>query len=188
VSTTSAVRHQAGAEPAARQHAAVSASRHLAVLAAERARLERVVAELVAAAPSELTGQDDLGEIASASQHPADVASETLEREVDLGLLDEFRAALAEVDAAVARVADGTYGTCQRCAERIASERLRAVPATRWCLGCAQVAERDQRWASPSERRRAAILPDAEFLPRDDDFDADVPVERSSEEAAVTIR
>ena len=40
----------------------------------------------------ERTEEEDVGEIASSSQHPADVASETYEREVDFGLVEDFRA------------------------------------------------------------------------------------------------
>jgi RNA polymerase-binding transcription factor DksA len=180
--STSAVPVAAGAEPARGRAAA------LAALSAERRRIERVVGELVAAAPAEHSEEEDLGEVAAASQHPADVASETFEREVELGLLEDFRAALVEVDHAVSRVGSGSYGACERCRQPIARDRLDALPATRWCVGCAEVAERDQRWASPVERRRSALLRDAEFLPRDDELDADSSVEPTSEEAAVTIR
>lgn len=186
VSTSPAPLRHAGIDGA--DGPSATRDRALTALAAERNRIERVVAELAAAALSEQSAEEDLGEIAAASQHPADVASETFEREVEFGLLDEFRTVLAEVDHAVARVADGTYGTCQRCGQHIATDRLHAVPATRWCLVCAEVAERDQRWTSPADRQRTAVLRDAEFLARDDELDADIGTERSSEEAAVTIR
>lgn len=45
---------------------------------------------------------------------------------------------LAEVEDAVARLADGRYGYCQRCAGRIGAERLSARPSTRWCISCAR--------------------------------------------------
>ena len=128
-------------------------ARAVLALGAERRRLDRVVAELGANGLDMRTQEEDLGEIASASQHPADVASETFEREVELGLIDDFRAALGEVAAAELRVAAGTYGTCERCGGAVGEERLVAVPATRWCLPCAEAVERDARWRTPGRRR-----------------------------------
>ena len=49
---------------------------------------------------------------------------------------------LDEIDAAQARLAAGTFGTCQQCARSIPLARLRAVPATRLCLDCERAVER----------------------------------------------
>ena len=49
---------------------------------------------------------------------------------------------LDEIDAAQARLAAGTFGTCQQCARAIPLARLRAVPATRLCVDCERAAER----------------------------------------------
>ena len=131
-------------------------ARAVVALDVERRRLDRVVAELGAYGLDMRTQEEDLGEIASASQHQADVASETFEREVELGLIDEFRATLGEVAAAELRVADGTHGTCERCGGAVGAERLVAVPATRWCLPCAEAVDaRNARWRMPGPRRRA---------------------------------
>ncbi len=43
---------------------------------------------------------------------------------------------LREIEAALARIADGTYGVCEVCGGAIGRDRLRALPATRRCLGC----------------------------------------------------
>jgi RNA polymerase-binding transcription factor DksA len=67
-------------------------------------------------------------------QHPADVASDTFEREKDLSILDQIEAELADVERALARLDDGTYGCCQACGDAIDDERLAAVPATRFCV------------------------------------------------------
>lgn len=55
-------------------------------------------------------------------------------------LLSEQRTAmervLKEIDAAFARIEDGTYGTCLSCAKPIPAERLEILPYTRHCVGC----------------------------------------------------
>ena len=48
------------------------------------------------------------------------------------------RAVLAEVDAALARLDDGTYGWCVRCTGAIGLPRLEVAPRTRFCIDCAQ--------------------------------------------------
>jgi RNA polymerase-binding transcription factor DksA len=44
--------------------------------------------------------------------------------------------ALAEVDAALARIDDGSYGLCVSCGGRLSAERLAALPSASWCLSC----------------------------------------------------
>jgi RNA polymerase-binding transcription factor DksA len=46
------------------------------------------------------------------------------------------RAELAEIDAALERIAEGTFGSCVRCGGAIGHQRLRAVPETPYCLAC----------------------------------------------------
>lgn len=41
-----------------------------------------------------------------------------------------------ELDAALLRLQDGSYGLCQRCGGAVGRQRLRALPAVRMCLGC----------------------------------------------------
>jgi RNA polymerase-binding transcription factor DksA len=103
-------------------------------LAEARRQWQRQRAELVA---DGLVGQGEAaatGELDHGGQHPADLASELLEREIDLGLIDEAEDILAEIDAAEARLEAGTYGRCETCDAAIAYERLRAVPWARRCV------------------------------------------------------
>jgi RNA polymerase-binding transcription factor DksA len=51
------------------------------------------------------------------------------------------RTALAEVDAALGRMDDGSYGACQGCAGTIPVERLEAMPAAAYCVSCQQLRE-----------------------------------------------
>jgi hypothetical protein len=52
------------------------------------------------------------------------------------GTLERERAELAEIDAALERIAEGTFGSCVRCGGAIGHQRLRAVPETPYCMAC----------------------------------------------------
>ncbi len=51
------------------------------------------------------------------------------------------RQLLREIELALQRVEDGSYGECEECGEPIAVGRLRASPTTRYCIGCAEAME-----------------------------------------------
>ena len=80
--------------------------------------------------------EDDIGELVSSSadNHLADTASETYDREFDEGLGEDAGRHLAEIDAALGRIANGTYGRCEVCGREIDEERLEAVPWTTLCI------------------------------------------------------
>lgn len=81
-------------------------------------------------------------DVATDDEHDPEGHTIAWERQQVAALLDESRAALAGVDAAAARVDDGTYGTCVRCGREISAERLDALPATPCCLDCADRPDR----------------------------------------------
>jgi RNA polymerase-binding transcription factor DksA len=99
-------------------------------LAHERDR----VTDLIAGLRSEGLDQEEseqTGELTHYDQHPADQASETFEREKDLSILERLESELAEIEAALQRVDDGTYGLDEVTGEPIDPERLEALPAAR---------------------------------------------------------
>jgi RNA polymerase-binding transcription factor DksA len=51
-------------------------------------------------------------------------------------LVESVRRELDEIDAALARIAEGRYGTCQSCGGPMGLQRLRAIPEARYCMGC----------------------------------------------------
>ncbi|NEA52046.1 TraR/DksA C4-type zinc finger protein [Streptomyces sp. SID10815] len=61
--------------------------------------------------------------------------------EVRIALAASARMVLADVEAALARLADGSYGACHLCRRPIARERLEIVPQARYCARCQQVRE-----------------------------------------------
>ena len=78
------------------------------------------------------------GEINVVDQHPADVATETADRELDLSRVAMFESRLRQIDDAFDRLRQGSYGTCVDCGQPIPDERLRLVPDTPYCVKDAQ--------------------------------------------------
>jgi len=73
----------------------------------------------------------------------ADAGSELFERSRDLSIVEDVDAQLADIEHATARLANGSYGSCEACGKPIGPERLAARPATRFCLEDQQGAERE---------------------------------------------
>jgi RNA polymerase-binding transcription factor len=74
--------------------------------------------------------------------HLADSATETLDRELELTLEDNAGHMLASIDAALARIDEGTYGQCENCGRQISGERLEALPYATKCIECKRLEER----------------------------------------------
>ena len=73
----------------------------------------------------------------SDDEHDPEGATIAFERERTAALRGQVEAHLGEIDHALERVAAGTYGLCRSCRRPIATERLRALPVTELCIGCA---------------------------------------------------
>lgn len=104
------------------------------VLAAERAwtlerlaGLERELAAIIES--SAAAGADD--------EHDPEGATLAFERQHAATLVREARQQLAQIDAALLRLAEGRYGRCERCGQPIGAARLAARPVTTLCIGCA---------------------------------------------------
>jgi RNA polymerase-binding transcription factor DksA len=89
-----------------------------------------------------LTTESEAESLAELSSNAQDLGTETFNRERDLSILEHIDAELADVEHALRRLDDGTYGTCEACGKPIGDERLEAMPAARFCLDDRSVAER----------------------------------------------
>jgi RNA polymerase-binding transcription factor DksA len=105
-----------------------------AVLAAERAAalqrlagLEREFAGIVDAA----------GQASVDDEHDPEGATIAFERQHVAALAGQARERLAEIDAAMERLAQGSYGSCEHCGQPIPQARLAARPMTTACVSCA---------------------------------------------------
>jgi len=99
-------------------------------LQAEQQRVEGLV-ESVRGEFGDGSEGEQGSELADYDQHPADLGSDTFEREKDLSILEQLENDLAEIQAALRRVDEGTYGVDEVTGEPIAPERLDAVPTAR---------------------------------------------------------
>jgi len=104
------------------------------VLAAERvsvlerlAGLERELAAIIESSGS--AGTDD--------EHDPEGATVAFERQHLAALVSQARGHLAQIDAAMLRLAEGSYGICESCGASISEERLAARPVTTLCITCA---------------------------------------------------
>ncbi|MCA1292088.1 TraR/DksA C4-type zinc finger protein [Paenibacillus sp. alder61] len=74
------------------------------------------------------------GELSSYDNHPADVGTETFERSRDLAVDENLRTRLDEIDRALDKIEDLTYGSCEVCHREIPYERLEILPYTSFCV------------------------------------------------------
>jgi DnaK suppressor protein len=101
-----------------------------ALLVAERDRVRAEIAEgIVAPGPMTYGSQ-------------AAAATQVFEQQRDLALRDRNAAHLNDIEAAIARLDDGTYGTCVRCGQPVAPERLDALPWAAHCIDCQRIVGR----------------------------------------------
>src|SRR5919202_4826388 len=103
----------------------MDAERFRTALLDERTRIERAIEYLHRENPGSL--EDETEEVlGSSDNHLGDAAAGTLDREIDYTLEDHSEQVLEQIDAALARIENGTYGVCTNCGKPIPEERLEA--------------------------------------------------------------
>jgi len=102
----------------------------IAALKKERDKLVHQLAELGANEAGELTGDVEY------SDGFADAAASTAERSEVLGIVNNLTKLLRDVDEALARVDEGTYGLCKSCGKEIGADRMEFRPTSRYCVDC----------------------------------------------------
>ncbi|WP_165235394.1 TraR/DksA family transcriptional regulator [Aquisphaera insulae] len=106
-------------------------------LLAMRRRLGADVSELADEALRPVGGEAS-GNLSDVPIHLADLASGSDEEEITLDLMENEGRIMSEIDDALERIEQGTFGRCENCHEEIPRERLEAVPYTRYCIRCAR--------------------------------------------------
>ena len=113
-------------------------------LEAERERLTRLHEGVSEEPTGSLAQGADSEELTVIDQHPADVGSEVFERQKDISIAQQFETELEEIEAALARIEDGSYGTCEVCGKPVGTERLEAIPQARFCIDDQAAADRER--------------------------------------------
>ncbi len=104
-------------------------------LLAEQTRLEEELKE-IENRTARVDESDRANELSSYEDHPADLASETFEREKDLAIGESVQHTLYKVINALEKIERGTFGRCDACGRPIKKARLKALPFATLCLEC----------------------------------------------------
>ncbi len=90
------------------------------------------------------TQKDMSGDISGYGLHIADVASDNYERDFNLGLVSNERKIVMDIDEALKRIDENTYGVCHECAKPVAKSRLKAIPYAKYCKKCQEKIESEK--------------------------------------------
>jgi RNA polymerase-binding protein DksA len=93
---------------------------------------------------------DQSGEISRYSYHLGDAASLSYDREFSMGLAERQQKYLEQVDEALARIENGTYGICKVTGETISVERLEEVPVAKYSVRGKEILEKQKQRGGPS--------------------------------------
>jgi DnaK suppressor protein len=109
-----------------------------------RARLEKerqsLIGDIDTLSSENQAQPDDYG----VGNHLADDASDVVSRDLNLALRSNSQDLLAQVEAALRRLDEGTYGVCARCGNPINPERLEALPYATYCIKCQSLIEHER--------------------------------------------
>jgi DnaK suppressor protein len=105
-----------------------------------RARLRGDVSAMANAALNK-TRSESSGDLSSMPIHMADVGTDNFEQEFTLSLMETEESVLQQIESALERIEEGTYGVCLDCEGKIPKARLNAIPFTPLCVKCASKLE-----------------------------------------------
>lgn len=80
--------------------------------------------------------QDASGDLSNVPIHMADVGTDNYERELMIELIQNGEDSVRNIDDALERIEEGTFGICEACEKKINRERLKAVPYASLCISC----------------------------------------------------
>jgi len=113
------------------------------LLITERAKLAseiKAIAQETSKSPREASG-----DLSAYTVHMADMAADTYERELSMNIVSSEQELLYQIDDALKRLDDGSYGVCQQCNQPIAMSRLKAVPYASMCIQCQRAKEQKNK-------------------------------------------
>ena len=86
-------------------------------------------------------GGESAGNLSDLPTHPADLATETMDEQIAMTLVQNEDQLLTEINNALAHIDAGTFGSCENCHQPVSKERLQALPYARYCIRCAREIE-----------------------------------------------
>ena len=86
--------------------------------------------------------RDAAGDLSAYSLHMADMATDNYDREFSLGLADNEQKILNRINAALEKIEENTFGSCEACEKKISKVRLKAVPYAELCVPCQEKQEK----------------------------------------------
>ena len=116
------------------------------------------------------SAKEDSGDLSSYGQHLADAGSESFERDMAYNLLSNEKEMIAEIDDAIERIRNGTYGICEVTGEPIPESRLEAIPFTRCTKHGQEIKEAENR-KMKSVQRSIYDMSEGQSGPTDDEED-----------------
>ena len=103
-----------------------------------------------------VSGVSDIGDI-------LDSVSEERTRELDMILTDREKRKLKQIDDALDRIEEGSYGLCEECGIKIPRARLKVVPFAKYCVECKEVIEREEKYTREEPEEGVKKIPMAEL-------------------------
>ena len=113
------------------------------LLITERAKFAneiRSIAQDAAKSPREASG-----DLSAYTVHMADMAADTYERELSMNMVSAEQEILYQIDDALKRMDDGSYGSCLECHQPVSMSRLKAVPYASLCIECQRAKEQKNK-------------------------------------------
>jgi DnaK suppressor protein len=102
-----------------------------------------------------VSGVSDIGDI-------LDSVSEERTRELDMILTDREKQKLKQIDDALERIEENTYGFCEECGVKIPRARLKVVPFAKYCVECKEAIEREEKYTREEPEEGIKKVPMAE--------------------------
>ncbi len=100
-------------------------------------RRRQILEEVENISTNSLSRTDDQsGDLSIMPIHMADVGSDNYEKEMAIDIIESEQEELREIDAALARLSDGSFGVCPACGGKVPWQRLSALPFARLCIEC----------------------------------------------------
>ena len=113
------------------------------LLITERAKLAEEIKQI--ARDASTSPRDASGDLSAYTVHLADMAADTYDRELSMNIASSEQETLYQIDDALKRLDDGSYGVCQQCNQPIAMSRLKAVPYASMCIECQRSKEKKSK-------------------------------------------